>query len=282
MSKYTTEIRYICESLSGYTNSQGFDNVDDIINAAAPLFFNFTYPWHDEQTRAEWQKKFLLNYYTREIGFETLGLFKIHLAGRLRKLMPYYNALYDSALLQFNPFNDVDYTRSVDEDINKTDSKTVTADETTHAENENHTTGAESSENTNEGYSINAQTVAGERKNKYSDTPQGTLTDVDNDTYLTNYTAETINDGTKRLDASTTTTNENNNQTDQTGQNDTTTNKNQQETGAETNNRNLSENVSGKMSTDSYSKRLIEYRETIMNIDAMLIDEFDDMFIKLW
>ena len=39
MSKYTTELRFICESLAGLTESKGYDDVNNIIEAAAPKIF---------------------------------------------------------------------------------------------------------------------------------------------------------------------------------------------------------------------------------------------------
>ena len=39
MSKYTTELRFICESLAGLTESQGYDQVNWIIEQAAPKIF---------------------------------------------------------------------------------------------------------------------------------------------------------------------------------------------------------------------------------------------------
>ena len=44
MSKYTTEVRYICEVASGYDESKGFDDIDTIITAAIPSVFSFTFP----------------------------------------------------------------------------------------------------------------------------------------------------------------------------------------------------------------------------------------------
>ena len=36
------------------------------------------------------------------------------------------------------------------------------------------------------------------------------------------------------------------------------------------------------MGTASYSKMLNEYRSTLLNIDAMIVDEFSDLFMQLW
>ena len=42
------------------------------------------------------------------------------------------------------------------------------------------------------------------------------------------------------------------------------------------------EHVSGKQGTTSYSKLLTEYRDTFLNIDMMVINELNDLFINLW
>lgn len=88
---------------------------------------------------------------------------------------------------------------------------------------------------------------------------------MENETYLTN--ARKINDGE----------NETTNAT-----NETITS----ETGNKNNNLDSKENyvetVKGKNSGVSYSKLLLEYRETFLNIDNMVIDEFKDLFFNLW
>ena len=58
--------------------------------------------------------------------------------------------------------------------------------------------------------------------------------------------------------------------------------------GSKTSNSNLTdtesylESVRGKMSSKSYSALLMEYRETFINIDMMLIEELSDLFFGLW
>ena len=51
-----------------------------------------------------------MHYYTREIGFETVGLWKLKLQTKLNEIMPYYNKLYETELLKYNPLYDVDMT----------------------------------------------------------------------------------------------------------------------------------------------------------------------------
>lgn len=116
MSHYTTEVRFICEEAAGLDESKGYNNVNDILNASAPRIFDFNFPIFDENYRLVLEKKILKHYYTREICAETVGLWKLWLDARMNEIMPYYNKLYESELLEFNPFYDADYTRNIDRD----------------------------------------------------------------------------------------------------------------------------------------------------------------------
>ena len=52
MSKYTTEVRYICEHLAGETESVGSDNVDSVIEKSRTKIFDFDFPIYDETYRS--------------------------------------------------------------------------------------------------------------------------------------------------------------------------------------------------------------------------------------
>ena len=110
MSNYTTELRFICESLCDLKESKGYNNIPEIINTSYKRVFNFYYPIFDESYRPILEKKIIRHYYTREICEETVGLWKLRLEDKMNEIMPYYNKLYESELLKFNPFYDIDYT----------------------------------------------------------------------------------------------------------------------------------------------------------------------------
>ena len=110
MSRYTTEVRFICEDAAGYDESKGFNDIDEILTKAAPKVFNFDWPIFDENYRLPLEKKILRHNYTREICEETVGLWKLRLQDTLCNIMPYYNKLYESELIKFNPMYDVDMT----------------------------------------------------------------------------------------------------------------------------------------------------------------------------
>ena len=67
MSKYTTELRYVCEVESGLVDSEGFNSINTILDNCRANIFNFDYPIFDETYRPVLEKKILKHYYTREI-----------------------------------------------------------------------------------------------------------------------------------------------------------------------------------------------------------------------
>ena len=251
MSKYTTEVRYICESYSGVTESVGYKGISEVIAGAIPKIFDFDFPIYDESYRNVLCTKILKHYYTREIGAETVGLWKLWLDTRMNEIMPYYNQLYKSALLEFNPLYDVDITTEQ------------------RKQNDGTTDVTEDTENTQLGTSkqINNASTQGVDRKLYSDTPQGSLDNIENETYLTNATKMT-NDGSSESE------------TDGEFENVGTV-KNVGKTVATTTEEYL-QTVKGKTGGASYSKRFNEYRSTFINIDRLIIDELKDLFINLW
>ena len=108
MSKYTTEVRFLCEQSAGLVESVGYADIQGVLDACRDKVFDFEFPIFDENYRNVLEDKILKHYYTREIGAETVGLWKHWLNVRLNEIMPYYNKLYESELIKFNPMYDVD------------------------------------------------------------------------------------------------------------------------------------------------------------------------------
>lgn len=251
MSKYTTQVRFICETASGLTESAGFNDVNDIIQRAIPKVFNFDFPMYDESYRNVLCTKILKHYYTREICAETVGLWKLWLDARLNEIMPYYNQLYKSAMIEFNPMYDMDLTT---EYLKSFDGNTDVTENT--GEN-------------NSGTSGNLVETEGDSTNRnlFADTPQGALDNLENETYLTN--------ATKITDHNTASSN-----TDYEFNTDRTFNRTDKTVANNT--EEYIQTVKGKTGGASYSKRLEEFRKTFINIDSMIIDELKDLFFNLW
>lgn len=254
MSKYTTEVRYICEVSSGLNESVGYSKIEDVITGAIPKIFDFDFPIFDESYRSVLERKILKHFYTREICEETVGLWKLRLNTKLNEIMPYYNKLYKSELLDFNPL----YTDNLKrERTTKLNSKRETDNN-----------GEVNTTNNYNSHESESSTTNNNGSNLYSDTPQGSLSGVESGTYLTN--ARKTND---------TTTSSSN------------TSNNSSTNGKVVNSENGSddfnsteyylESVSGYAGVNA-SDLLKKYRETFLNIDMMIIDNLEDLFFQLW
>lgn len=291
MSKYTTEVRYICEVAAGLDVSTDYNGVEDVIKKALPVVFDFSFPIFDENYRSVLETKILKHFYTREIGLETVGLWKLKLNTKLNEIMPYFNQLYKSQLYTFNPFYDVDLTRKHRIDGSGTkDTDTTNNTETEHKitveENgsaSSNGSGSSDSESANTNVSVNTDAFS----ERYSDTPQGALTDLKADKYLTNATlrddnknANENNTGNDKTSTKSDVENTENKNTETNGNNSTTVNGNISST--LTNTEDYLETVQGKNGGSSYSKLLMEYRETFINIDMMVLNELEDLFMQLW
>lgn len=342
MSKYTTEVRFICETYAGLDESKGLDDVNEIIHECHNKVMG-AYPIFDEAYRETLNAKILKHYYTREICAETVGLWRLWLNNRMNEIMPYYNQLYKSTLLEFNPFYDTDlsteHTRDEDgENTNTSENNeernAIRSNESDFERNgeenvdgENNKSSMSSTENIKEnsveGSNSNSTSTKTNGKSnritdkqhsdKYSDTPQGGLTGIENDTYLTN--VRLIGEGENDT--------ENNEQTgsasgstsySESGSNKENADSVSNEVGKENVKRTNSEGgrnseiennkssysgsrndtnkfntteaylerVHGKRGSVSYSKLLQEYRDTFINIDKMVIEELADLFFNLW
>lgn len=291
MSKYTTELRFICENAAGLKESEGYSKIGDIIQKAIPSVFNFDFPVFDENYRNVICTKILKHYYTREISEETVGLWKLRLDTRLNEIMPYYNQLYKSELIEFNPLYDTNLTtnhnaqkdETTTRDEKDTENKTGSNGYTKTVADDATTINGTKSSTTENGTTTNTDT----RKDLYSDTPQGSLQNVENETYLTN--ARKIADTKSETRA-----NSNNGETSgSTSYKDSLTDTGDSSFKEDTNiartgsvQLNTTDEyvnlVSGKSGGASYSKMLEEFRKTFLNVDMMVIEELSDLFFGLW
>lgn len=81
-----------------------------MIKIAYPSIFSDYIPFFDESYKEVLYIKILRHYYTREIGLETVGLWKLKLNTKMAEIMPYYNQLYQSELLKFDPLKNTQYS----------------------------------------------------------------------------------------------------------------------------------------------------------------------------
>jgi hypothetical protein len=245
MAVYTTELRRLIEN--------GFDlGLDD-------------YPIFDEEYRAVLNKKIIDHYYFCEIGFETAGLFKFQLNTKMREIMPYYNKLYLSELLEFNPLRDFDET--TEETRNRKANTEVEASATDSTTSSGSSSGTASSSDTT---SSSAQSLA-----VNSDTPQAML----NTTSI--QANEYASSAQKAQDSSTGTntgssTSENSYEDTKSGTGSST-----QSTDSQVDDI-ITRHYFGYGKSKGPSQLLEEYRRTFLNIDMMIIKDLEDLFMMIY
>ncbi len=69
------------------------------------------YPIFDESYRPLLNRKIIDHYAMYEIGLETESMFKFALNRRMREIMPYYNQLYTSEKIAFDPLSTMKFTK---------------------------------------------------------------------------------------------------------------------------------------------------------------------------
>ena len=242
MSRYTTQVRYICESLSGLDKSVGYSNVNEVIEKSRNRIFP-PFEIFDESYRPVLESKILKHFYTREIGAETFGLWQLRLDAKLSVIMPYYNKLYKAINIDIPVIENVDM-------------------------NVEHNTGRNTDTKVNDNTDITAssQTTTFTNANskiRHSDTPQGSLEDLEANEYMTD---ASISDSTQSVNSST------NSNSSSTGNSNTNAKSTEE----------YAEHRCGKEGTITYISMVNEYIEKMKNVDAMLIRELEDLFIQIW
>ena len=193
-------------------------------------------------TRQELNDK-ILNYYRfREIGQETFGRWLFELKTALNEIMPYYNQLFYSADQDFNPIYNVDYIKTINRD--RKDSTVGTQNSTSN------TTSNGTDSSTNEEYT----------KNVNSKTPQNQLnipnTGVDTVDYADDASWGKSSGGTTGTSSNTGTSSSN-------GSNSVIGKENE----------GIVESTKGNFGVVSAQDLIIKYRETILNIEQLIIND---------
>ena len=190
--------------------------------------FDFEYPLTEHITKEEFEIMILNNYLMRRIGYDTLTAFKIALNVKLNSIMPLYNKMFDS-LENWNLFNNGEtITRNVTRGETSSDSNTSTNTSTLSSTSQDDT--------------------------RYSDTPQGRLSDIENGTYMTDYT---LNQNTSSGNSSNT--------------ENSSGNKTSNGTESETINRTPHDKI------EIYKK----FQDEIKSIYQLIFDELDELFYNL-
>ena len=216
-----------------------------------------TYPIFDESYRNVLNQKILNHYYESEIGFETAALFRFYLNTKLNEIMPYYNELYKAQK------NLIDNNLLLNN---------VNLEERLAGSNTNNTTDNTTNNTTTSGQSSSTSTSSGTNngKNVFQDTPQGSVLNQtldDASLYATNVTLDRNTSSNTITDSST-----------NSGSAANTISKTGTLNGTNSYIKTITGNNGGRFNIDL----LKDIEEKLMNIDLMVINQLNDLFMGIF
>lgn len=310
MSSTTTMVRWYCEYLynqviNDNTNppNNWVTDVNTIIPAVWEKIF-YEFPIWEESYRPTLCQKILRHYYFREIGEETVEFWKLRLQQTLGEIMPYYIQLWETTQVEYEKLWTRNYIEKYLGNENRTEDKTSNEssdyhDTATTSDTANTLTDFTDDAKTNikqtgKTHDKGTRTYSETVKDVTSNTPMNQLTwnDLENNLYATSTdfrstsgNENTTNDGTSE------------NTTDQT-YNDTSNTKvdstyDRHFTDENSRDTDYTHNVKGKTNTDyireitgwdgvNPNDLILKWRETLLNIDVMIIEELEDCFLGVY
>lgn len=222
--------------------ARGFDT-DDKLHLSARY-----YPIFDESYRARLNEKIVAHYALREIGSETPQMFVFYLGRTMREQMDYFNQLYVSARHEFDPF----ITSDIRQDM----------DSTNVNESSGRSSGTQSNEST-------------------AHSTSDTKADNSSMTFNSEFPQTRIDDFRKFATSAS--------QTDSTGDTHTSTQQDSTATATSRSNTDFAhssdkgKSVSHTLGTSgSQSQLLQDWRNTMLNIDLMVVNSLEDLFLGVW
>lgn len=238
----------IKDGMADYTLTLG-NLIDRGFNTDEKLHLSSAYyPIFDENYRTKLNEKIVAHYALREIGSETPQMFVFYLGRTMREQMDYYNQLYLSAQRKFDPFVTSDIRQEMDS--------------TSINESSGRSSGTQSNEST---------------ANSTSDT----TADNSSMTFNSEFPQTRIDDFRKYATTAS--------QTDSTGNTRTSTQQDSTATATSASNTDYAHSsdkgnsVSHTIGTSgSQSQLLLDWRNTMLNVDMMVINSLEDLFMGVW
>lgn len=141
MGKYTQTLREIAQGMMNEEKINVLSN-EELIDTCCSKFFDNNYPIWSEQYRDTLNRNIVRHFFTREIGYETYGLWRFKFNTKLKEIMPFFNKLYEE-IEGHDLFNDTDLWNRNDEskaslsntDKSSEDNNTFTSNENTNTLN---------------------------------------------------------------------------------------------------------------------------------------------------
>ena len=213
--------------------------------------FNFDYDFYtdDINIKQTFESKFIDRYMFNEIGFETVARFKHYLKERLNSIAPYYKQLYYTELESKN------IKFLLNKDLTETFIKDVSSN-------------TETSSNTSLNNRSSSSTTGSQ--NNINNFKESNLDNGNADLGLSQGNLTSVNETSDNTTSNNTTSSNDNSDMNNTGN---TSNKEKETTTL------ISQ---GNIGVTSSAELLKQWREVLINIDNMIIEECSDLFMTIY
>lgn len=250
---------------------ENFTSLESFIDATYSLVFT-EYPLFDESYRNVLNKKIVKHFIFEEINHTPYSRWKFMFNRKLNEIMPFFNQMYSLNTLEFNPLYDVDIQETFEKTKDSLTDTTSSRQEDTEAERQHQGNTSKNSSlqstqneelksdsetesyksdtpfNRNES-SINASELSGEKINATGD-----------NLFTGNQSESELKEDTQQI---------------QNSESFVSSSDSKMETGSQ---EEYIKKVSGKRSSLSYGKIINDYRQSLINIDMMVIDALELQF----
>lgn len=249
MSTYTVQLRFIAESLTGETR------IREVIDKFRPILFSSSYPFPEDEKEG-FERHIIQNFYNREIGYETWALFHFKFNTKMSLIMPKYGIMANQIKSKYNAlFANIDIKEQTTQSTSGTETATDNLTRQGTTETETSTTATNTAET--------------QDTNRHSDTPQGGLTGLENNTYMSsadlNNSSNTANStGTGETNTSDTVTENRANEKNTQGTVTTETTK------------------TGYSGSKSFIELMSECNSELLNLTECVCRELNELFISLY
>lgn len=293
MASYTMKLSTYIEMWSQYETGL---SMSEKIEKGRPKLFDFQYPIFDESYRKVFETHFIRNFYMREIGFETEGLFKFNLETWLIINMPYFNKLFESELIKYDPLENtrLNTTGNKKNDTERNDKRdtlgSMKSDGKSNTKTSDKTNASGSSKE--DGKTSGSVTDDNFNRKIDSDQPDSRLALTTNDGKGTLEYASTIEENNTNNKRNTTGTNNVTSTaksessglgTSDTVTTDTANSKTNDKLNSQINNvENYIESKIGKSGTQSYASLVQDYRAALLRIEKRIFDEMQELFMLVY
>lgn len=240
-------------------NKEEKTKIRNLAKEGRKYIFDFEYPLSNYVNKEEFETNILNHFLKRRIGYQTPVDFLIHLETKMNEIMPFYNKMFD-VLENFT----IDGEKTIKEGSNisnntANNTNTRTIDRTGKDEIE--------SENTIENEASTETSVTDDKR--FSQLPQSEIQNVQNASYLTDYTYTQNSSESTDNSTSTGTSNSTTEKTENTRENQV-----------------ISNNENGQNNYNEVINRIdpkymFEYLERMKNIYSLIYKDLDILFYQL-